>query len=145
MEHMSGVNGSASLNPPIPMGLLTDNLAGEMEDKLRLHAGELADLEAFNIAARTPIRTGALVSDITEQSNLSDTILAYVYFDSTNQLDEYNRVYVQYQEGGVLGLPTYTNPPRLMVASAVTDDIADIEDWGNSVLQDWVTNDLVGR
>ena len=132
----------AFLDPPIPPGLMTEDLAGEMEDALRLNAGDLADLEAANIGARTPIRTGALVSDIEEQANVSGTILAYVYFGTTNQLDEWNRVYVQYQEGPPLGNWTYTNGPRNMVALAVTEDIEAIEDWGNGVLNDWVANVL---
>ena len=46
-------------------------------------------------------------------------------------------MYAQYQEGGALGLSTYTNPPREMVASAVTEDIPAIEAWGNQALADW--------
>jgi hypothetical protein len=142
---MSSAIGYAELNPPFPVGLMSEDIAGEMEDQLRLYAGDLADIEGFNIAARTPVRTGALQSDITEQANVSDTILAYVYFDTANQLDQWDRVYVQYQEGGILGMKTYTNPPRLMVASAVTEDIPAIEKWGNDVLTAWVANGLVGR
>ena len=131
------VSGSAFFDPPIPEGLLTSDLAAEMEDALRAAADDLTQLEVFNITARTPIRTGALAQDLTGQTNPSADILSYVYFDTENQLDEYDRVYVQYQEGGVLGLATYTNPPRLMVASSVTDDIPAIEAWGNQALTDW--------
>ena len=134
---MSSVSGNAYFDPPIPAGLLTDDLAGEMEDALRAEADTLTQLEVFNISARTPVRTGALLSDITGEDNPSTDILSYVYFDDTNQLDEYDRVYVQYQEGGILGMATYTNPPRLMVASAVTEDIPAIEIWGNQALADW--------
>jgi hypothetical protein len=132
------MSGAAFLEPNIPAGLLSANIAGEMEDALRLHAGELADIEFANVSARTPVRSGALLQDLQEQANVSDSILAYIFYDTTNQLDEYDRVYVQYQEGGILGMATYTNPPRLMIFSALTDDIADIEAWGNQVLNDWV-------
>ncbi len=131
------VTGSAFFDPPIPEGLLTSDLAAEMEDALRANADSLTELEVFNITARTPIRTGALAQDLTGQTNPSADILSYVYFDTENQLDEYDRVYVQYQEGGILGAATYTNPPRLMVASSVTDDIPAIEAWGNQALTDW--------
>jgi hypothetical protein len=134
---MSGVLGTAYIDPPIPAGLMTTALAAEMEDALRAAADQLTELEVFNISARTPVRTGALLADVTGETNVTSDILSYVYFDTANQLDEYNRVYVQYQEGGILGASTYTNPPRLMVASAVTDDIPDIEQWGNQALTDW--------
>jgi hypothetical protein len=138
------MSGAAFLEPAIPAGLMTENIAGEMEDALRLHAGDLADIEYANILARTPMRTGALAADLTEQANVSDTILAYVYYGTENQLDQWDRVYAQYQEGGILGQATYTNPPRLMVFSALTDDIADIEAWGNQVLSEWTVNVLGG-
>jgi hypothetical protein len=141
---MSNAYGSAILDPAIPSGLLTENIAGEMEDALRLHAGELADLEFYNISARTPVRTGALLSDLQEQANVSGSILAYVFYGTSNQLDEWNRVYVQYQEGGLLGAPTYTNGPHMMVFRALTEDIPAIEEWGNGVLNDWVGEVLGG-
>ena len=137
------VTGSAFFDPPIPPGLMTDQLAAEMEDALRADADTLTELEVFNITARTPVLTGALASDLTGDTNPSSDVLSYVYFDDTNQLDEYDRVYVQYQEGGVLGLSTYTNPPREMVASSVIDDIPAIEAWGNQVLSIWAAG-IVG-
>jgi hypothetical protein len=132
------MSGAAFLDPAIPAGLMSDGIAGEMEDALRLHAGDLADIEYYNISARTPVRTGALLSDLQEQANVSDTILAYIFYGTENQLDQWDRVYVQYQEGGILGRPTYTNDPHEMVYSALTDDIPAIEEWGNKVLNDWV-------
>jgi hypothetical protein len=141
---MGSAIGFAILDPAIPAGLLTDNIAGEMEDALRLHAGELADLEFYNISARTPVRTGALLSDLQEQANVSNSILAYIFFGTSNQLDEWDRVYVQYQEGPPLGASTYTNPARQMVTLSVTEDIPAIEAWGNGVLEDWVGEVLGG-
>lgn len=104
-----------------------------------LHNGgpELAQLEVFNITARSPEDTAALKHDITGKGDFSPTsdIIATVTEGTANQLAEWGRVYAQYQEGGALGLSTYTNAPHEMYARAFTEDIGAITAWGNKWLQ----------
>lgn len=95
---------------------------------------ELGQIEQFNVSKRTPVDTGALLSDVSYEIGPGST-LAYIYADDTNQLDEWNRYYAVYQEGGLLGLSTYTNAPHEMFAQIMTTDIPAIEEWGEKWAQ----------
>lgn len=96
-----------------------------------LHAGsdELGAMELFNISARTPIDTGALLSDEFYKVG-SGNVLVTLGVNTENQLAEWGRIYAPYQEGGELGLSTYTNPPHEMFARVLTDDLDQIGEWG---------------
>lgn len=104
----------------------------------RLHGDSLAlaDMEYTNILNRTAIDTGALISDLTPEPHPDpdDDTLARVFYGTENQLNTWGRVYMLYQEGGDLGLHTYTNEPRLMIADALTTDLPEIEQWGYEAL-----------
>lgn len=105
----------------------------------KLHEGsdELGQLEQFNVSGRTPVDTGALLADIQYIAfpNVSEPRLATIFADTTEQLAEWGRVYDLYQEGGLLGLSTYTNAPHEMFGKMFTDDISAIEEWGTKWLQ----------
>lgn len=107
-----------------------------IREELHAASDQLANIEYTNILNRTHILTGALISDLTPEPHPDpdDDTLARVFYGTENQLSEWGRVYMLYQEGGELGLATYTNPPREMVARALTDDLGDIEDWGLAAL-----------
>lgn len=98
---------------------------------LHANADELGQLEQQSIRDRTNRETGAL--KLAEKYDLftdpHDPNLVFLYADEAEQLAEWNRVYVQYQEGGTLGLPTYTNPPHEMFAQVLTTDQLQIELW----------------
>lgn len=129
----------ASLSIIPGTGLFLDqNFPATVYRSLHDHSPELADLEYDAIYGRTPQRTGALAEGLTKiaytSTNTDD--LALIYFDDQTQIDEWGRVYAPYQEGGQFGLPTYTNPPREMIGSSLTDDIPQIQAWGENACQE---------
>lgn len=65
---------------------------------------------------KTPVDTGALFDSIQyeSQTDVDDPELLTVFADEGPQIMEWSRVYVEYQEGGILGTATYTNPPHEM-------------------------------
>lgn len=121
------VFGSISITDPL-------NFAGvdkwaTIDEQLHEHSPELGDALVPLVQAKTPILTGALVSDMTyeaypdpEDPGAGEEDLVYVFAEGSNQMDTWDRIYVQYQEGGALGLPTYTNPPREMFATTAETD-----------------------
>jgi len=100
-------------------------------EELHAHADELGQMELQSIRGRTNVETGALQADETYDvyADPQDPNLVFLYTDDANQLDTWNRIYVQYQEGGALGLPTYTNPPHEMFTQVGTTDLLQIEVW----------------
>lgn len=110
----------------------------ELTVREELHAGsdELGQLLLFKVSARTPVDTAALLSDEYYKAypNRDSDNLAFIGVGDENQMDEWGRFYALYQEGGALGLATYTNAPHEMFARILTDDIPDVEAWGNKWL-----------
>lgn len=97
---------------------------------------ELARDEVEVVISRTPLLTGALRDDVEGDGNTdpdSDE-LAYIRSGTNNQLAEWNRVYVQYQEGPDLGVSTFTNAPHQMYAQVGSTDIPALEEWASSRL-----------
>lgn len=109
------------------------------ETKHMLHEGAemLGELLQFTVSSRTPVDTGALLADVSFDASYppDSNNLVRVYSDTTEQVAEWDRVYMLYQEGGLLGLETYTNAPHEMYGKILTDDIPAIEEWGNQWLQ----------
>ena len=105
----------------------------------RLHDGsdELGQLLLYKVSSRTPVDTGALLSDeyYVAHPAHDDPIIAEVLAGTENQMEQWGREYDVYQEGGALGLQTYTNAPHEMFGKVLTDDIPDIETWGVKWLQ----------
>lgn len=99
-----------------------------IDEQLHGHTPELGDILVPLVQAKTPVLTGALSSDMTYEAYTNpeepggDEDLVYVYASGTEQIASWDRIYVQYQEGGALGLPTYTNPPREMFATTAETD-----------------------
>lgn len=127
---------SSRIELQAPPGFLERNWANTFEHWLHEGADELGKLEQFNVMSRTPVLTGALQSDVSYKvGNGNDSLIVEVYSDTTEQLAEWDRVYMLYQEGGALGLSTYTNGPHEMYARILTDDVDAIRTWGEFYLQ----------
>lgn len=108
------------------------DIEGTINEQLHLNSPQITDVLLIRIYDRTPEDTGALKSSLTGVANVDhpdDPLLSYLYANDQEQLDEWGRIYVAYQEGGALGLPTYTNPPREMFAKVMTEDLNDIAGW----------------
>ena len=114
---------------------------GQLLTALRNASPELAATLQSTVEDRTPVRTGALKEDVLSRSytgavsGTRSVKLVDVYSGEEWQLGEWKRVYVAYQEGGILGLPTYTNAPHEMYARIATDDTALIQAWGERAVQ----------
>jgi hypothetical protein len=114
------------------MPVLADmDIMATIKDELYSDTDRLADVELIMVYNRTHVWTGALRSGITASAahDVNDPLLVWLTAEDDPQLAMWGRVYVQYQEGGALGLPTYTNPPRLMFASVGTDDLPILAAW----------------
>jgi hypothetical protein len=117
------VNASITLTAPGGESWFGQDWHKTIIEELFRATDELGRLEQYNVSARTPVDTGALLADVQYTAYSSGTTLVDVFADDEEQLAEYNRVYALYQEGGALGLSTYTNAPREMFAKVLTDDI----------------------
>lgn len=114
------------------------NKGATIAEQLHDHTPDLGTALVPLVQAKTPMLTGALESDMTFEAYTSpmsapdegDDDLVYIYAEGSQQLAAWNRIYVQYQEGGPLGLPTYTNPPREMfLTTAETDGLVVTTEW----------------
>jgi hypothetical protein len=125
--------------------IIHTNLAATVARDIHLGTPDLRDTMLGRIIDRTPYRKGALQADETGDAftDPSTNDLVHLYTRTENQLEEWHRVYAAYVEGPELGLKTYTNPPRQMFASAETEDISVIEDWGVQQLEKAIDN-IVG-
>lgn len=108
-----------------------------IDEQLHEHTPDLGALLVPLVQAKTPVLTGALQSDMTyeaytnpEEPGMDEEDLVYVFAEGAQQMSAWQRIYVQYQEGGPLGLPTYTNPPREMfLTTAETDGLEATTEW----------------
>jgi hypothetical protein len=120
-----------------PDNLLQEGWWESVVTSLEEGSQELVDLLVFLVSQKTPVRTGALLSSIEGIPNVAhnDPDLAYVYPSEGPQLDEYNRIYAPYVEGGPLGLPsrTITTPAEMFYGTA-NENLPEIEAWA----QQWV-------
>ena len=110
-----------------------------LADSLRLHAGEAADILDFLVASYTlerAYRTGALLESVTKEANVSGDTLALISFDDGPQVEQWGRVYAEYQEGPPYGTSTYTNEPRHMIADAEEEGADQIAEWAKGVIED---------
>lgn len=146
----------AGVDFPIGVWLLTQDLEGTIKEELHFNAQELVDLEVFNVSSRTPVLTGALLSDVQGIAYLdpNQKDLAFIFSGIENQLDEYGRIYDLYQEGGSAGYGTAQQGLGLgsnngsgnheMFGRILTDDIPDIETWGTAACQTALNRCLAG-
>lgn len=121
----------------VPAGFFSQNWQSTFEDALFEGADELGQIEQFNVMSRTPILTGALISDVSYKvGSKFSGVIVNVYSGQTNQVEEYNRVYDIYQEGGALGAGSNNGSGNNeMYGRIVTDDVPAIEAWGAKWLQ----------
>lgn len=98
-----------------------------------------AELERL-VRARTPRRTGALRESISSKaypglvSGKRPVSLVKLYAEDGPQLDEWNRIYVGYQEYLPLGQSTYTPQKAQMFYRVSTDDLTTIEAWARDTI-----------
>lgn len=106
---------------------------------LYAHNDDLGTIINTRIKLRTPVLTGALVSAekyTANTMNPGSKDMVVFYASDSEQIAQWKRVYVAYQEGGSLGKPTYTNAPHEMYAKIQTDDIPLIEAWGEGYINE---------
>lgn len=111
--------------------LIKQDIWGTIDEQLHENSPELgAGLQDF-VRDLTPIRTGALIMDISVESypQPGGDDLVWVYAEDIAQEAYWNRVYVQYQEGGLLGLATYTNDPHEMFYGVATGEGLEYAQW----------------
>lgn len=119
-----------------PANYAGQNKWATIDEQLHEHTPDLGDVLVPLVQAKTPVLTGALQSDMTYEAYPDpeepggEEDLVYVFAEGSEQIAAWDRIYVQYQEGGPLGLPTYTNPPREMfLNTAETDGLAASAEW----------------
>lgn len=96
-------------------GIVGQNIWGTLDEQFHADAADLGKTIQGFVDNMTPIRTGALVMDITyEEFGTGNKDIVRVYAENIEQQAYWNRIYVQYQEGGPLGQHTYTNNPHEM-------------------------------
>jgi hypothetical protein len=95
--------------------IIKSDMWGTINKNLHERAPELGKAIQDYVDELTPIRTGALIMDITFVTYPEDNKdIVLVYAENIAQQAFWNRIYVQYQEGGPLGEHTYTNDPHEM-------------------------------
>lgn len=128
-------------------GILFNDLHPVLIRHLREEAPALGQQLKDVVAAKTPVDTGTLQSAIdylTWPNVNSDEDLVWVFAEDLLQVAMWHRIYVQYQEGGLLGEATYTNAPHEMFLSTAENEgpvLAGI--WGLNAIEnacnEWAT------
>jgi len=107
-------------------GILHQDIWKTIENRMRDRAPEIGRTIEELVREKTFVLTGALQESITFKTwpDVDDVNkdLAWIYASDVEQIQEWTRIYVQYQEGGMLGDHTYTNDPRLMFFTTATTD-----------------------
>lgn len=120
-------------------GIIGMDVNATIDEVLHDHSDELGQTLADLVKAKTPVDTGALESDITFENypDPGGDDLVYIYSETGEQIQAWDRVYVEYQEGGPLGMATYTNDPRLMfLDTAQGDGVVATEAWAQLYIQE---------
>lgn len=117
---------SAFLSMSVDAPILKQDFRVVLAESMAATAQQLAEKLKGLVKEKTRVDTGALSEDIEAGANESlgpnFGLIAEVFTGTENQLEWWNRIYVAYQEGGVLGKSTYTNPPRLMFYDTMEGD-----------------------
>lgn len=119
-------------------GIIGQDVNATIEAILHTAAPQLGDEMVPLVQAKTPVETGALQADVTYETYATgDDDLLLVYSDTGEQIAAWDRVYVEYQEGGPLGLATYTNDPRMMyLLTAEGDGLVLTQSWAEFFIQE---------
>lgn len=131
---------------------LDDFEAKEIMSALRQASPQIGEEIADRIRdrARPYIRRGALYDSIDYLpytggvSGSREVNLVRWYADDAPQINDWGRVYAEYQEGPPLGKTTYTNDPRHLFYGVETDDAPAIQDWADQVVEQSL-NDLAAQ
>lgn len=124
---------------PLPEDI--EGAAAALINSLRVASPDIAEKLESAVRARTPKRTGALRESISSKayptlvSGTRPVSLVKLYAEDGPQLDEWNRIYVAYQEYLPLGKSTYTPQKAQMFYRVSTDDLPMIEQWVNDTLE----------
>jgi hypothetical protein len=121
-----------------PKDFFNQDIEATLRRALHRRANDLGAMENKLIEDRTPVDQGALLNSetFTTDPNPDDEELVFLFADPQEQIDVHNREYDVYQEGGALGLATYTNAPHEMFAQVETTDLPVIQAWGEAALQE---------
>lgn len=123
----------------------TSKLSGKtVIELLKFYHDEIGQQILDRIEARTPVLTGALREDEAFKPGETPEEIVQWYVGEDYQDAEWSRFYAPYQEGGALGLSTYTNGPHEMFARVATDDLILIQAWANKVVAEALDN-IVGE
>jgi hypothetical protein len=114
-----------------------------IDEQLHDHTPEIGEDLRTLVRAKTPILTGALFIDMSYEAytnpqgyGAGESDLVWIYSEEIEQQAFWDRIYVQYQEGGALGEHTFTNAPREMFfKTASTDGLAEVIMWAEK----WVS------
>lgn len=138
-----------------PSRIIGADLAHTMLRAIHRNTPQLRDTELGRVIDRTPYLTGGLQADETGTYNLDyDTDeLIHLYTETSNQIENWNRVYAAYVEGPPIGVNGLwrtshfeeTGTGWQMFAAAETEDIPTFETWGYSVIEDGVADIVGGR
>jgi hypothetical protein len=132
-------------------GIINTDIWATIDEQLHEHTPDLGTDLTQLVQQKTPVLTGALEMSMTFEAYLDPQgsgggpgDLVFIYADDADQLAVWARVYVQYQEGDPLGVPTYTNPPREMFyQTATTDGLPIVETWAAYWIQ-WALDMAAG-
>lgn len=122
--------------------ILNCDVWGTIDEQLHDHTPQLGESLRMLVRDKTPILTGALFLDMSYEAYMNpggygsgESDLVWIYAEEVQQQSFWNRIYVQYQEGGALGEHTFTNAPREMFFQTATEDgLAEVIVWAD----EWV-------
>jgi len=97
------------------------NFYGTFKRELVGGRDEFGDMLVAMVRQNTPQDTGTLFASIDYQPDEADgdNGIVRVFANSYMQMAQWGRQYDVYQEGGILGMPTYTNAPHEMFYKAL--------------------------
>jgi hypothetical protein len=97
-------------------GIIGQDIDATIKQQMHMDADNLGKGLVALVDILTPVLTGALLMDMSYDIGAiwGPDDIVFAYAESVAQEAYWNRVYVAYQEGGQLGLPTYTNDPHQM-------------------------------
>ena len=116
---------SAAITLTVNAPILKQDFRVVLAESMSATTPQLAETLKGLVKDKTRVDTGALSEDIeagSREVGPNFGLLAEVFVGTENQLEWWNRIYVAYQEGGILGKSTFTNPPRLMFYGTMEGD-----------------------
>lgn len=102
---------------------MQQNFYGTIKRQLVSDKDEFGMMLVTLVRRHTPVATGALFDSIDYEPDHADgdNGIVRVFANPYIQIAQWGRQYDVYQEGGLLGMPTYTNEPHEMFYKALHD------------------------